>query len=71
MFRRLPHKLPADPVFPTNLEGLGYHLTKDDQIRQIGSDQKYQFRVNASDRVNDLYKASMNGESQINEQNMS
>lgn len=61
MFRRLPHTLPQDPVFAATLGELGYQVNDQDQIRQIKNpEQKYQFRVNANDRVNDVYKDSMN-----------
>jgi hypothetical protein len=62
MFRRLPHTLPKDPVFPTNIKLLGYFINDDDQVRQIQNpDQKYQFKVNRNDRVNEVYKETMNG----------
>lgn len=61
MFRRLPHTLPQDPVVPTTLGELGYQVNEHDQIRQTKKpEQKYQFKVNANHRVNDMYKASMN-----------
>jgi len=64
MFRRLPNYLPKDPVFPTDLEGLGYFVNGNDQIRQIANpDQKYQYKVNRNDRVNEVYKEAMNSES--------
>ena len=63
MFRRLPNTLPKDPVFPTNLEDLGYFTTDNDQIRQIKNpEQKYQFAVNRNERVNDVYKEAMNSQ---------
>lgn len=61
MFRRLPHTLPADPVFPTNLAGLGYFLNNEDQIRQIKKpEQKFLYKVNTNERITDVYKGSMN-----------
>lgn len=62
MFRRRPQTLPKDPSFPTDLEQLGYFINEKDQIRQIHNpEQKYQFAVNKSDRINDVYKEAMNG----------
>lgn len=61
MFRRLSHTLPQEPVFPTALRQLGYFLNDHDQIRQIRNpEQKYQFKANVNDRVNEVYKDSMN-----------
>jgi len=68
MFRRLPNHLPKDPTFPTDLEGLGYFINDNDQIRQAANpDQKYQFKINRNDRVNDVYKEAMNSESCLND----
>lgn len=62
MFRRLPHTLPKDPTFPTDIKLLGYFINEHDQVRQIKNpDQKYQFGVNRNDRFNDVYKEAMNG----------
>lgn len=62
MFRRLPHSLPPDPVFPSNLEGLGYFLNDQDQVRQIKHpEQKFFFKINANERINDVYRGAMNG----------
>ncbi len=64
MFRRLPNQLPTDITFPADLEALGYFINDNDQIRQIANpDQKYQYKINRSDRVNDVYKEAMNSES--------
>jgi hypothetical protein len=61
MFRRLPQSLPPDPVFPSNLSELGYFVNDQDQIRQIESpDQRYTYRVNINERVNDVYRSAMN-----------
>ena len=61
MFRRLPNQLPKDITFPTDLASLGYFINDNDQIRQIAHpDKKYQYKINRSDRVNDVYKEAMN-----------
>lgn len=61
MFRRLPNKLPPDVTFPADLEALGYFVTEKDQVRQIRDpEKKYQYKINRNDRVNDVYKESMN-----------
>ncbi|RMD44780.1 hypothetical protein DV735_g344, partial [Chaetothyriales sp. CBS 134920] len=40
---------------------LGYFINEDDQIRQIANPtQKYQYKVNRNDRVNEVYKDTMN-----------
>lgn len=63
MFRRLPNKLPPDPSFPADLAKLGYFINDKDQIRQIANpDQKYQYKINRNDRVNDVYREAMNSE---------
>jgi len=66
MFRRLPNQLPKDITFPTDLEALGYFVNDNDQIRQIAHpDQKYQYKINRNDRVNDVYKEAMNSEAHL------
>lgn len=61
MFRRLAHTLPPDPVFPARLDELGYFVNDQDQIRQIKNpEQKYTYKINANDRINDAYKGSVN-----------
>lgn len=64
MFRRLPQTLPPDPLFPTDsLESLGYFVNEHDQIRQIKvPSNKFQYKINANDRVNQVYKWATNGE---------
>ncbi|RMZ81297.1 hypothetical protein DV737_g2573, partial [Chaetothyriales sp. CBS 132003] len=50
-----------NPIFPADLEELGYFINENDQIRQIGKPgQKYQYQVNKNDRVNEVYKQAMN-----------
>lgn len=61
MFRRLPNRLPPDAVVPADLTKLGYFVTESDQIRQIrNTNQKYQYKINRNDRVNDVYREAMN-----------
>ncbi|KAL2426083.1 hypothetical protein ABEF95_010706 [Exophiala dermatitidis] len=61
MFRRLPHTLPADPVFTPDLEKLGFFVNQDDQIRMIKNpEQKYQYQINRNDRVNQVYRQANN-----------
>ncbi|EXJ92498.1 hypothetical protein A1O3_01050 [Capronia epimyces CBS 606.96] len=61
MFRRLPHTLPADPVFPPDLEKLGFFVNENDQVRMIKNPaQKYQYQINRNDRVNQVYKQANN-----------
>jgi hypothetical protein len=62
MFRRLSHSLPKDVVFAADMESLGYFINDDDLIRQIRNPNTgYQFTVSKSDRVNEVYKDTMNG----------
>jgi hypothetical protein len=62
MFRRLPHTLPPDPVFPADLEKLGFFINEHDQIRMIKKPtQKYKYQINKNDRINELYKQANNG----------
>ena len=66
MFRRLPNDLPKDIIFPIDLEGLGYFVNDNDQIRQVAHpDQKYQYKINRNDRVNDVYKEAINSEAYL------
>ena len=61
MFRRLSHNLPQDPIIVPDLDKLGYFVNEDDQIRQkVNPDKKYQYKVNRSERVNDMYKEAIN-----------
>ncbi|KEF58710.1 uncharacterized protein A1O9_06636 [Exophiala aquamarina CBS 119918] len=61
MFRRLPQTLPADPSFPADLAQLGFFVNDNDQIRQIKNPaQKFQYKMNANERVNQAYKFASN-----------
>lgn len=61
MFRRLPNRLPPDVSFPADLKELGYFINDQDQFRQIKNPgQKYQYKMNRNERVNDVYKEAMN-----------
>ncbi|GIJ99333.1 hypothetical protein Aspvir_001463 [Aspergillus viridinutans] len=61
MFVYRPQDLPQDPVFPADLEKLGYFINEKDQIRKIANpEQEFQFKINRNDRWNDLQRASMN-----------
>lgn len=63
MFRMHLNALPPDDTFPANLEALGYFVTDQDLIRQIANpDKKYQYKINRNDRVNDVFKETMNSE---------
>ncbi|KAH8180156.1 hypothetical protein LIA77_01675 [Sarocladium implicatum] len=53
MFRRRWGALPKDPVFPPTLEGLGYFVNDDDEVRSIEDPESYyRYRVNHNERVN-------------------
>lgn len=63
MFRRLPQTLPPDPSFPPDLEQLGFFVNDKDQIRQTKNpSQKFQYRINVNERVNQAFKFANNGE---------
>ena len=61
MFRRLASSLPPDPIFPADLNALGYYITDEDKIRTIKSPhQKYHYGIDRNERVNDMHKEAMN-----------
>ncbi|KAJ5551125.1 hypothetical protein N7461_005823 [Penicillium sp. DV-2018c] len=48
--------LPKDPVFPDDLEKLGFFLTKDDKIRIIEApNQGPRYKIDRNDRVNQVH----------------
>ncbi|KIW88719.1 uncharacterized protein Z519_10765 [Cladophialophora bantiana CBS 173.52] len=60
MFRRLPHTLPADPVFEPDLAKLGFFINSEDVVRSIRSpDRKYQYKINRNDRWNEVHKSAI------------
>ncbi|KAL4920952.1 Arb2 domain-containing protein [Aspergillus aurantiobrunneus] len=60
VFRR--QDLPADPVFPAELDKLGYCINDKDQIRKISDPtQEFQYKINKNDRWNEVQRAAMNG----------
>lgn len=62
MFVYRPQDLPRDPIFPADLEKLGYFINEKDQIRKIANpEQEFQFKINRNDRWNDLQRGAMNG----------
>ncbi|RJE17419.1 hypothetical protein PHISCL_10244, partial [Aspergillus sclerotialis] len=59
VFRR--EDLPPDPVFPADLEQLGYFINDKDQIRQISApDQEFKFKINRNYRWNEVQRGAMN-----------
>ncbi|RAH52849.1 Arb2 domain-containing protein [Aspergillus piperis CBS 112811] len=53
--------LPAEPVFPADLEKLGYFITEDDQIRKISAPkEEFQFKINRNARWNEMQREAMN-----------
>ncbi|TWU72983.1 hypothetical protein ED733_004307 [Metarhizium rileyi] len=53
MFRRHWSGLPKDVSFPSSLQGLGYFVNDDDEIRSIKNpDQYFKFFINKNARVN-------------------
>ncbi|KAH7316708.1 Arb2 domain-containing protein [Stachybotrys elegans] len=54
MFRRHWSGLPADPMFPDDLKGLGYFVNDEDEIRSLEDPNLYfKFFINRNSRVND------------------
>ncbi|KAJ9298698.1 hypothetical protein DTO271G3_3665 [Paecilomyces variotii] len=59
VFRR--EDLPPDPVFPADLEKLGYFINGNDQIRKISDPEKeFVFKINRNDRWNLVNREAMN-----------
>ena len=66
MFRRLDSGLPKDPVFPSTLEGLGYFINEQDEIRSIENPKAYfKFFLSKNDRHNIVQREAMNGISSL------
>ncbi|KAI9703244.1 MAG: hypothetical protein M1836_007810 [Candelina mexicana] len=61
MFRRLSSSLPKDPVWPHDLEQLGYFVNEDDQIKSIKyPTQDFRYYINKNQRYNEMHGAAMN-----------
>ena len=59
MFRRLPHTLPADAFYESDLEKLGFRVNEQDQVRGIQDPKKrYQYAVNRNERWNQVHKST-------------
>jgi hypothetical protein len=63
MFRRLPGCLPIDPVFPTNIEALGFNINHKHQLRRIVDSEKlFEYKVTNNERYNEKHKEAVYGE---------
>ncbi|KAL3468525.1 Arb2 domain-containing protein [Aspergillus heterothallicus] len=61
MFVYRTQDLPKDPVFPAELDKLGYFINGKDQIRKISDpEQEFQFKINKNPRWNELQREAMN-----------
>ncbi|TAQ89764.1 hypothetical protein B7494_g1919 [Chlorociboria aeruginascens] len=61
MFLRLERGLPPDPVYPTDLKGLGYFIAENDEIRNIENEKAYfKYFITRNTRYNDRQRESMN-----------
>ncbi|KAJ0416835.1 Arb2 domain-containing protein [Aspergillus carlsbadensis] len=61
MFVYRKEDLPKDPVFPAELDKLGYFMNDKDQIRKISDpEQEFQFKINRNPRWNELQREAMN-----------
>ena len=59
MFRRKQNALPADPVFPPDLEKLGFFVNSEDQVRSIRNpERKFQYHVNRNERWDQVHKGT-------------
>ncbi|KAG5976041.1 hypothetical protein E4U58_006376 [Claviceps cyperi] len=62
MFRRHWTGLPKDAVFPADLEGLGYFVNEEDEIRSIENpDNYFKFFLNRNPRVNLRQRFQLDG----------
>ena len=53
MFKRKEASLPKDPVFPVDLEKLGYHLNENGLIRSnLMPESQFMYRITNSERYN-------------------
>ncbi|KAI1744630.1 Arb2 domain-containing protein [Xylaria scruposa] len=61
MFVRKWSALPADPIFPSDLKGLGYFINKDDEVRSIENEDNYfKYFINRNMRICDRQRFAMN-----------
>ncbi|KAI0487299.1 Arb2 domain-containing protein [Xylaria cf. heliscus] len=61
MFVRKWSTLPTDPIFPSDLKGLGYFINKDDEVRSIENEDNYfKYFISRNLRVCDRQRFSMN-----------
>jgi len=61
MFRRLSSGLPKDPTYPPTLEGLGYFVNENDEIRSIENPKAYfKFFLTKNERYNVIQREAMN-----------
>ncbi|KAL2827847.1 Arb2 domain-containing protein [Aspergillus pseudoustus] len=61
MFVYRKQDLPQDPVFPAELDKLGYFINDKDQIRKISDpEQEFQFKINKNPRWNEVQREAMN-----------
>jgi hypothetical protein len=53
--------LPPDPVFPADLEQLGYFINAEDQIKMISNPElEFQFKISTNDRWNEMQREALN-----------
>ncbi|TRX91006.1 hypothetical protein FHL15_008211 [Xylaria flabelliformis] len=63
MFVRKWSALPADPMFPSDLKGLGYFINKDDEVRSIENEDNYfKYFISRNMRVCERQRFAMNHE---------
>ncbi|KAM3080836.1 hypothetical protein ACMFMG_004791 [Clarireedia jacksonii] len=61
MFRRLSSGLPKDPTYPPTLEGLGYFVNENDEIRSIENPKAFfKFFLTKNERYNLVQREAMN-----------
>ncbi|KAI3338028.1 hypothetical protein F4824DRAFT_96758 [Ustulina deusta] len=61
MFRRKWSALPAEAEFPSDLQGLGYFINKDDEVRSIDNEDNYfKYFLSRNPRVCERQRFAMN-----------
>ncbi|KAI1114199.1 hypothetical protein F5Y14DRAFT_193665 [Nemania sp. NC0429] len=61
MFKRKWSALPPDPIFPSDLKGLGYFINDEDEVRSIENEDNYfKFFISRNPRFCERQRFSMN-----------
>ncbi|KAI9779836.1 MAG: hypothetical protein M1839_007149 [Geoglossum umbratile] len=61
MYRRVVSSLPQEPVFPHDLEQLGFFIDDKDEVKSITNPEEgFNYRISKNGRYNDLRKEAVN-----------